>query len=419
MKSLFSKFRKDSGEEVTLAATAVPGQEKHSRGLNVRVLVTPLLLTCLATLIVVAALVYLQFSLVGQDRRDAITRAEADRLAGLLAGRLQGYTDVIAATGRAPAIVAAMTDGDQATLDEHVARLHALFPSVLRIRFIARGDDRVDETTVPPLSYACLELARTAEAGQEPPVEAHLYGTKVQHVDLLRPVAGDSGVVGSLLVTLDVTVLRDWLRPLLGGGGGYVELRQGTGDKHLMLAAVGDAGLQVTPATYAAPVAGTAWSLVYWAPGSVATVSTAEQVGLLTVFGVALAVLVVAFVLFTTLAGRIVRGDLVAVVKQAVEMWSGRRQHNFDVKLAESLEVLTALEQHLATQQPKAVHPDAAKAAEMRQQEKDKGIIVEEPPEGEDMPSSLVFMAQDAMQVEEMDSSASRLGGGKPDDKAK
>ncbi|WP_127474560.1 hypothetical protein [Sulfurivermis fontis] len=417
MKSLFSKFRKNSDEEPAPAAAAAPEQKKPSRGLTIRVLVMPLLLTSLITLVVVAALVYLQFSLVGLERRDAITHAETDRLAAVLAGRLRGYTDVIAAAGRAPAVVAALKAGDQTALDEHVARLRVLFPSVLRIRFIARGDDRLDENAVPPLSYACLELARTAEAGQEPPVEAHLYGTKVQHVDLLRPVVGDKEIVGSLLVTLDVAVLREWLRPLLNGGGGYVELRQGTGDKHLMLAALGDAGLQATPATYAAPVAGTAWSLVYWAPGSVATVSTAEQVGLLTVFGVALVVLIVAFVLFTTLAGRIVRGDLVAVVKQAVEMWSGRRQHNFDVKLAESLEVLNALEQHLATQQPRAVHPDAARAAAMQQQE--QGIIVDEPPEGDDMPSSLMFMAQDAVQVEELGALATRLGGGKPDDKSK
>lgn len=413
MKSLFSKFRKDSHEEAALAAAAAPGQKKSSRGLNIRVLVMPLLLTSLVTVVVLAVLVYLQFALVGLERRDAITHAEADRMAGVLAGRLRGYTDVIAAAGHTPAIVAALTAGDQTALEEHANRLRTLFPSVLRIRFITHGDDRLDETAVPPLSYACLELARIAEAGQEPPVEAHLYGSKAQHVDLLRPVVGDKDVVGSLLVTLDVTVLREWLRPLLSGEGGYVELRQGAGDTHLMLAAVGDAGLQVTPATYAAPIAGTAWSLVYWAPDSVAAVTTAEQVALLTVFGVALTVLVIAFVLFTTLASRLVRGDLVAVVNQAVEMWSGRRQHNFDVKLAESLEVLTALEQHLVTQQPRAVHPDTAKAQEMQQQ----GIIVDEPPEGEDMPSSLVFMAQDAVQVEEMD--ASRLGNDHPDDKSK
>lgn len=407
MKSFFSKFRKDTDED-GLAGDAGPEQKKPSRGLNVRVLVIPLLLTSLATLAVVAVLTYFQFALQGQERRDALTHARADRMADYLAGRLQGYTDVIAATGRAPVVVAAMAAGDQAALDEQVSRLRELFPSVLRIRFIALGDDRLDETAVPPLSYACLELARIAEGGQVPPVEAHLYGTKVQHIDMLRPVAGAQGMVGSLLVTLDVAVLRDWLRPLLPADGGYVELRQGNDGKHLMLAAMGDAGLQGTPATYSVPVAGTAWTLNYWAPGSAPALTTTQQVAFLAVFGAGLAVLIVAFVLFTTLVGRVVRGDLVAVVKQAVEMWSGRRQHNFDVKLAESLEVLTALEQHLATQQPKAVHPNAAKAAEMRQQEKDKGIIVDEPPEGEDMPSSLMFMAQDAVQVEEL---------GPPDDK--
>lgn len=401
MKSLFNKFRKDADAEGPVPPTGM-GQEqkKHARGLNIRVLVLPLLVTGVAVLVVVAALTYFQFALVGQERRDALTHGRADRIADHVAGRLQGYTDVIAATGRTPAVAAALATGDQATLDEQAAHLRGLFPSVLCVRFIARGDERLDETATPPLSYACLELVRMAEAGQVPPVEAHLYGTKVQHIDMLRPVVGPQGMVGSVMVTLDVAVLREWLRPLVPTDGGYVELRQSVDGRHLLLGAAGDGNLQGTPATYSVPVTGTAWNLIYWAPDSIPAVSAVQQTAFLTVFGVGLAVLLVAFVLFTAVAGRIVRGDLVAAVKQAVEMWSGRRQHTFDVRLAESLDVLSALEQHLAVNQPpKPVHPDAAKAAAMQ---KDNGIVVEEPPEGEDMPSSLLFMAQDAMQVEEL-----------------
>lgn len=408
MKSLFDKFRKNTDEEAVPVPGAAQEHKKPTRGLNVRVLVMPLLVTGMAVMIVVAALTYFQFALVGQERRDALTQGRADRIADHLAGRLQGYTDVIAATGRAPVVVAAMAAGDQAALDEQVHRLRELFPSVLRIRFIAVGDDRLDEAAVPPLSYACLELARMAEAGQLPPVEAHLYGTKVQHIDMLRPVVGPQGVVGSLMVTLDVAVLREWLRPLVPTGGGYVELRQSVDGKHLLLGAAGDANLQGTPATYSVRVAGTAWNLIYWVPESMPAVSAVQQTAFLTVFGIGLAVLLVAFILFTAVAGRIVRGDLVAVVKQAVEMWSGRRQHNFDVRLAESLDVLTALEQHLGTLQPKPVQPDAAKAAAMQQ--KDNGIIVDEPPEGEDMPSSLLFMSQDSVQVEELGPAGSNSG---------
>lgn len=408
MKSLFDKFRKNTDEEVAPVLGAAQEHKKPTRGLNVRVLVMPLLVTGMAVMIVVAALTYFQFALVGQERRDALTQGRADRIADHLAGRLQGYTDVIAATGRAPVVVAAMAAGDQAALDEQVHRLRELFPSVLRIRFIAVGDERLDETAVPPLSYACLELARMAEAGQLPPVEAHLYGTKVQHIDMLRPVVGPQGVVGSLMVTLDVAVLREWLRPLVPTDGGYVELRQSVDGKHLLLGAAGDANLQGAPATYSVRVAGSAWNLIYWAPESMPAVSAVQQTAFLSVFGIGLAVLLVAFILFTAVAGRIVRGDLVAVVKQAVEMWSGRRQHNFDVRLAESLDVLTALEQHLGTLQPKQVQPDAAKAAAMQQ--KDNGIIVDEPPEGEDMPSSLLFMSQDSVQVEELGPAGSNSG---------
>ena len=117
MKSLFDKFRKNTDEEVAPVLGAAQEHKKPTRGLNVRVLVMPLLVTGMAVMIVVAALTYFQFALVGQERRDALTQGRADRIADHLAGRLQGYTDVIAATGRAPVVVAAMAAGDQAALD--------------------------------------------------------------------------------------------------------------------------------------------------------------------------------------------------------------------------------------------------------------------------------------------------------------
>lgn len=377
MKALFDKFRRRDDDDVSPPFGEPQARKKPARGLDIRALVMPLLVTSLATLLVVAALIYVQFTHVVQVQSEAVGQAEADRMAGRLAGRLQGYTDVIAAAGRAPAVVAAMAAGDQAVLEQQAARLHELFPAVLRIRFLALGDDRLDETATPPLSYACLELARLAEAGQVPPVEAHLHGTAGQHMDLLHAVVGPQGVVGSLMVSLDMAGLQEWLRPLLPAAGGYVELRQGGEGKSLLLAAVGDANRRQAAAGYAAAVAGSGWSLQYWSPAPAATLDAAQQSVFLTIFGVALLVLLVAFALYSAAIKRIVHADLVAVAKQAVEMWSGHHQHNFEARLAESLEVLAALEQRLQMMQPKAIQPDAAKAEAMR---RSAGLVVDELP---------------------------------------
>lgn len=380
MKALFDKFRRkdaeDAGPVFHPGFGEAPPEKKPARGLDIRALVMPLLVTSLATLLIAAALIYVQFARVAEGQAEAVGQAEADRMADRLAGRLQGYTDVIAAAGTAPAVVAAMAAGDQAALDERAARLHELFPEVLRIRFLTLGDDRLDETSTPPLSYACLELARLAEAGEVPPVEAHLHGTAGQHVDMLRPVIGPQGAVGSLLVSLGMAGLQDWLRPLRPAAGGYVELHQGDEGKSLLLAAAGEANRQQAVA-YAAPVAGSAWSLRYWPPAPAVPLDATQQTVFLTIFGVALLVLLVAFALYSAAIKRIVHADLVAVAKQAVEMWSGQHQHNFQARLAESLEVLAALEERLQMMQPRAVQPDAAKAEAMR---RSAGLVVDELP---------------------------------------
>jgi hypothetical protein len=111
--SLFDKFRKKpEAEPAAFPGAPPPEQKKSTRGLNIRVLVMPLLITGVAVLVAAAAITYFQFALQGHERRDAQIHGRADRIADHLAGRLRGYTDVIAAAGRSPAVVAAMTAND-------------------------------------------------------------------------------------------------------------------------------------------------------------------------------------------------------------------------------------------------------------------------------------------------------------------
>ncbi|MFA5627577.1 MAG: hypothetical protein WCX90_04490 [Thiohalomonadaceae bacterium] len=397
---LFS--RKKTTKDAAVEATSVEQPVKPVQGLNLRSLFIPLLLSSSIILLVLAVLVYLQFSLVGQERRDAIMHAHTERMADALAGQLSSYTDIIATIGRSQEINELVSTGDQARLNEQLGQLQTIFPSVLRVRFIALGDEQPDETTEPPLGYACLELVRLAEAGEEPPLEVH--AGKSRHIDLLRPVVGADGqILGTVLVAMDAAILQSRVTSLLPSMGGYVELYQAVENKLLPLVSAGDKQLSERSSGHAVTVAGTVWQLRYWTPGSLAAVSVPEQLGLLTSFAIALLVLLLAVLGSGLIIGRVVRNDLVSIVKQAVEMWSGRRQHNFEVKLSESLDVLSTLEAHLAQQQPKDVVTNARQAELMQKQAKDKDVLVEELPEGEDLPSSLMFMNDSSMIVEELD----------------
>jgi len=412
VKSLLS--RKKSEEQAGFNPNQAAGAEKKAGpGLTVRRIIMPAMIVSVLVVLFAAGATYLQFTMLGQQRHDALSKGQSERMAAMLAGRLEGYADVMFATASQPAVQQALGMGDRATLEQHAGQLRRVLPDVLRVKFLRVGEDQIDESTTPSLGYACLDLARVAEGGQVPPIETHLFGSKDQHIDLLQASINERNVVlGSLLVSLDVAVLKAWVQGAMPADGGYAELRQGGGGKYLMLAAAGDAGLQNAPGAQVARVAGSSWELAYWAPATMSSLSAAQQGMFFAIFGAAIVVIFITFASLMALTSRIVKNDLVNAVKQALDMWGGQRAHTFEVKLAESLEVLSALEQRIHELQPKpTVKPDAAKAAAMQKAHEsgidvvEEAMQVEAPPMSDaELPSSLMFMDKDAVQVEEIDS---------------
>lgn len=394
MKSLLNKLRKRPADG---PASGVAAAAKESLGLSIRRMTLLAFLLAAVVLAVAAGFTYLQFVLLGNSKTDALRKAQAATLAARLGSRIEGYADIVAAAGRSPALAAALGDNDSALVAQHAAALTRLLPALLGVRILPSGYNQIDNASQPPLSYACLDLIRRAEAGRTPPpVEIHLFGTKGQHMVIVRPVVGAHGIAGTILVTMDVDLLKKWVQPLLSETNGYIEIRQGAADE-LVLAAIGDKALQGSgDAPYTAAVPGTSWQLAQWRPAA-AALTAAQRLAFFSVFGFAAVLLIAGFAALGIVCSRIVRGDLVAVVKQAVEMVSGGRQHNFEVRLAESREVLRALEQRI---QPKQVHPDLAKAAAMREE---PGIIVDDGSSDDDeLAPSVLFMDKDAVAVEEV-----------------
>ncbi len=393
MKSLLNKLRKGPADR---PAGGVAAPAKESRGLSIRRMTLLAFLLAVVVLAITAGFTYLQFGLLGDSRTDALRKAQTATLAARLGSRIEGYADIVAAAGRSPELATALAGNDSALVAQHAAALGRLLPTLLGVRILPSGYNQIDNTSQPPLSYACLDLIHRAETERTPPpVEVHLFDTKGQHMVIVRPVVGTDGIAGTILVTLDVDLLKKWVQPLSGETKGYVELRQGAADT-MVLAAVGDKALLSGGVRYSAAVPGTSWQLAQWLPAPVA-LTAAQRLAFFSVFGFAAAILIAGFMFLGIMCSRIVRGDLVAVVKQAVDMVSGGRQHNFDVRLAESREVLRALEQRI---QPKQVHPDFAKAAAMREE---PGIIVDDGVSGEDdLAPSVLFMDKDAVAVEEV-----------------
>jgi HAMP domain-containing protein len=342
-KFLAGLGRKKADKKAAEPSADAPRAIRQSTGLSSVSLGIVAFLLSAAVLAVAGGFAYLQYTAKAEQAGVAAAHANARGIAGEVAARVAVYADVIAQAAARPGVAEATAANDAVALQEEAARLRESLPGVLRVRFIRPDDNTPDESAKPALGYACLDLAHRA-SGKAPAAEVHLFGGPDQHVDIARAIPGQgAAVAGALLVSLDVKVLKRWLKPGVPADA-YAELRQGaSGARHLLLASRGNASLQGREVRYQSPVAGTLWRIAFWpAPGG--GLSGGERTGFLAVFGAALAALAVLFALFTFALRRLLQGDLVKLVHLIDELWRGKRQHSFTVRLAEVKRVADALE---------------------------------------------------------------------------
>lgn len=338
MKKLFS--RKSSGEAVE------QGGPKEIAGLSIARLNLIAMMVALLVLLISAYAAYLQFASQVSSRESDARGAEARVYAAQLSGRLQAMGEELArlATADAP-LLAAIAAEDGALLRQREQQLAGMLPQALRIRYLLPSEQDPDDSLVPRLSYACLDMARRAEQGGTPPFEVHLLGSEHEHIDMIRPVRDGDTAVASLMVSLAVSELAVWMEVLKPQG--YLELRQGTGAEALLLASAGNAAHRREGSGMSAAVAGSGWQLHYW-PANGIGMAEAHQAGFMMTFAVAAGLLLLFFILFNLFLANFLRRDLKRMVDFIVDSSLGKRFHSYPVKLAESKQVLQEKEMYLA-----------------------------------------------------------------------
>jgi len=291
---------------------------------------------------------YLQYASLISSRQEDNRMAQAEKMAALLSGRLLALNDEMERLAIADdELLTAIRNDNSQYLRQREMGLKKNFPSAIRIRYILPGETQPDESLDPPLSYACLDLARHAEKGQSnPPFEVHLFGGKVEHLDMVRPVRDGDSVVASLMVTLDVDTLKKWVDEL-NPDDGYVELQQGVDGDLLRLFGRGNPALKQRGDGFRADVGGSIWQLVYWPSGKMG-IAEARTAGFFITFAIAAGILVAFFIFFGLFLSKFVRADMKRLVNFIVDSTLGKRFHSYPVRLAEAKKVLQEKEVDLS-----------------------------------------------------------------------
>ncbi len=306
------------------------------------------MLVALGVLLISGFIAYLQYTTLISSSQTAKYQEQATTLAAHLAGRLHALGDMVAKFAEPDgALVKAINAHDYPALRKREAEILSIFPGANRVRFVLPGEDQVDNSVSPPLSYACIELARLAEQGEEiPPFEVHLFGGEIEHLDMLRPVMVDGKLIASLIVTQDVDNLKSWVDDLQPAGG-YVELQQGVEGDVISLFGRGDNSLKTSGKPYSVPVENSYWLLDYW-PASGIGAAEARHAGFIITFAIAAGVLILFFLSYGAFVSSLLRNDLRRMVNFIIDNSLGKRIHSYPVKLAEVKSVLLEKETDLS-----------------------------------------------------------------------
>lgn len=156
---------------------------------------------------------------------------------------------------------------DEATILATSDEKQQLFDQALKLRYLKPGSYQFDDVSVPPLSYASLDMLKKAETTRQINAEVHLFGAANQHIVMIERVVNNAyELIGLLHLSLDVSLFEGLMKDLMLNNG-YAELTQRSAGKTLVLAKVGDAGIRQGEATTVS-VNDTRWIIAYWSGGT-------------------------------------------------------------------------------------------------------------------------------------------------------
>lgn len=379
MKALLSRLRKS--REAADPALEAPAKRQPG-GVSIPKLSLGAFVA--ATLVVVGTtfVAYSQYADTAADGRERQSRLEAQRLADFLAGRIQGYRDLL--TG-----IAARGPLDSGQL----ARYAEAIPGSPGLRRLPPGFQEPDSTSEPPVSYACIDLVNISTAGgTAPPAEVHLVDQPGAHLVIAASVGAD-GEAGTLLLTFKPSIIERWAAPL-SGSSGFVELRQGVNGKGPRLVAIGNASLRGATAPQVIPVSGTSWELSYWPEP---TTAMAAEAGYLLLAGVTTGALALIFLVLGVTTSRLVGGDLARFNGHIGNLLARKREHAYTVKLAEFRRAVGELDEIFRGASARS----GPRASAPRPSAKPVAPVVPSASGSDDDSPDVVFMRKDAFTVTE------------------
>ncbi len=213
-----------------------------------------------------ASLFVLQAS--GQERQGvAKVQVGAEGLAVRLRDMVEFYSGLMMRVAKDRDIAESFINEDGPALRRHEKRLENLLPGAMQVRLLPVGYEEIETGSKPRLSFASLEMLRTAEKSDKVTAfEVHRFGARQRIIAVATKVVypGQLEPAGIIHLAVSADTLQRRVDEI-SEYGGRVEVQQSQASGQPLMLAVNSAGADADGAPDGIlPVPGSIWQIAYW-----------------------------------------------------------------------------------------------------------------------------------------------------------
>ncbi len=266
-----------------------------------------------------------------------VTIALAKGVALSLQAKIDQLNRTLDNIGHDPELIAALENGDTAALRNRLDTLQRLLPGARKLRFLTPATNVLDESEVPHLGYADLELVQQTFIKNRAPVVQGIKGEN-RHLAIARKTQLPDKSPAVLLASMRY----DFLKKAIAAANleeGLIELRQG----RLVMASDGDKTLKNAIDLDQMKIKGTDWDIQYGYPEDV---SISQSTLLLSiVVTLCLLMLLGLFVAHRKIM-TILRMDQSSILQAIKDMMDGHMLGTYPVHFDELKVIITSMQQY-------------------------------------------------------------------------
>ncbi len=260
----------------------------------------------------------------------------AQGLAIAVSERLNMLQKMVDNAATLPDVTESLANRNKDLIQYNERMLETLIPYSLKVRLLTPDVNNTDDSAIPHMSFADLEMVQAALIQKQNPL---IQGQgEHRHLAITSVVQHNNQTVGILLASIKPDILNDIISQI-SLPSGHLEIKQ----ERLTLASAGQTIPNDQPANDSLPITGSDWKIAIWTP-------TDTNVGYSTLVFAAIIIsgliACLAFFIGYRKLVEYLRRDQSTIIKAAKDMMAGKISGNYPVILDEMSPIITTLAQY-------------------------------------------------------------------------